>query len=169
MMVPIDDPDFDPNFDGRPTAPDFDINLLCPLSSLAKKRIFFAVKFKGVSARWLSKRLMHPNQQPYTTREVKRLLKRTQADIRFIRSTGQDRDREIEKALEKCVPDDRGREAMQLYLTKGLSMRQIGQKYGVSPVAVYKWINKGKGRLIPYLQQNGSNQLLQSVLAQFGT
>jgi DNA-directed RNA polymerase specialized sigma24 family protein len=98
---------------------------------------------------------------------VNRVVKRVDKDVAFTKNTGKYRDRELAKALRKSIPDDRHREALELYLTRGMSTRQLGEKYGLSHVAIHKWIHRGKERLISYLRQHQSQALLASILAQF--
>lgn len=135
--------------------------------SLSKKRIYYAVTAKNASPKKVGALFRHSKATPYTTREVNRVVKQVQGDLAFTNSTGQYRDRQIKKALMKCIPDDRHREAMELSLTNGMSTRQLGEKYNVSHVAVYKWIRTGRERLIAYLRQHQSHELLVSILSQF--
>jgi len=132
--------------------------------SLLKKRVYYAVQVKGATPRRVAKLLQDRAGQPRTTREVNRLAQRTTDDLAFTRATAKCRDREIRKALEKCVPDDRHREALEANLTRGQSTRQLAERYGVSHVAVHKWIVRAKQRLIEHLRQYGPQEVLETLL-----
>jgi hypothetical protein len=131
--------------------------------SLVKRRIYYAVKGKDASARRVGRLFRHPGNRSYTTREINRVVHTVQADLEFTSKTGKYRDREIKKALKKSVPDDTHREALYLHLCRGMSTRHLATKYGLSNVAVHKWITKGRERLTAYLRQNNRLDLLETI------
>jgi predicted DNA-binding protein (UPF0251 family) len=132
--------------------------------SLTKRRILYARSAQSASAKRLASLLRHRNRKRYTTREVNRILNQTRDDIKYTRSTGKFRDKELRNALDRLVLDARHREALFLYLTRGMSTRQLGEKYGVSHVAIYKWITRAKHRLIAHVRQHGPPELLASLM-----
>ena len=144
-----------------PTEQDFGIfhQQLC----LAKRRIFFAVRAKGMKPKQLAGLLRHTSGMAYTARDINRVCEQFQRDLAYAQSTGRQRDQEILRALKTCIPDDAHQRVLYLNLTRGMSTRQLAEGYGVRHMTVHKWLKQGRKRLTAYLRQKNRLDLLETI------